>query len=82
MPTVLHSEGKRMNWRELLEVFSNSVERVGQNGLVGGESERVRHLAYAKDTPPKYAILPTPRVLQPTRISAVDARISFSFAKG
>jgi hypothetical protein len=47
--------------------------------VFGGEGAGVRHLAYAKFTPPRWATWPTPRALQLDSIPGVDARISFSF---
>jgi hypothetical protein len=61
------------------KVLKKTIEEFVQKAPVAGDGAEVRHLAYAKDTPPKWATWPTLAALQPTRISDVDARISVSF---
>jgi hypothetical protein len=68
--------------REDPTVFLKTVEGFGQKALVAEDSAEVRHLAYAKDTPPKYATLPTARALLTYSIPGIDAKISFSFEGG
>ena len=54
-------------------------ESGSSNRVFAGDGPEVRHLAYAKDTPPEWATWPTPQTLQDNNILCVDARISFSF---
>lgn len=43
--------------------------------VFAGDGAGLRHLAYAKYTPPKWATWPTPRALQTNNIQGIDARI-------
>jgi hypothetical protein len=83
-PAALHLEGKRMDRRrETRKVLKKTIEEFGRKAFVAEDGAEVRHLAYAKDTPPKYATRPTPGALQPNKLTGVDARttreITFSF---
>ena len=63
-PAALHLEGKRMDpRRETRKVLKKTIEEFGRKAFVAEEGAEVRHLAYAKDTPPKYATRPTPGAL-------------------
>jgi hypothetical protein len=62
--------------------LKKTIEEFGQKALVVGDGVEVRHPAYAKDTPPRWATWPTPQTFQTNSIPDVDARISFSFEGG
>jgi hypothetical protein len=62
--------------------LKKTIEEFGQKALVVGDGVEVRHPAYAKDTPPKWATWPTLQTLLTYSIPGIDARISFSFGEG
>jgi hypothetical protein len=64
------------------KVLEKIAEGLGQKTLVAEYGREVRHLAYAKDTPPKWATWPTLQTLLTNSIPSIDARISLSFEGG
>jgi hypothetical protein len=55
--------------------MKDSEREIGsEDRAFAGDGASVRHLAYAKYTPPKWATWPMPRTLQTNIIPGVDAR--------
>jgi len=63
------------------KVLNKAIQGFSQKALMGENGVEVRHLAYAKDTPPKYATRPTLWASRAYSIPGVDARV-ISFEGG
>jgi hypothetical protein len=57
------------------KVLKKTIQGFSQKALMGENGVEVRHLAFAKDTPPRYATRPTLWASRAYGIPGVDARI-------